>query len=455
MSDEFDLISSLHERGHLAQVVTKILTLIDDERFVRTVLRLVSKSWRRIVEEDDFFWHRLACCFRNNDQVYEGLHRRLSSHASAYSKDDDEDRLRPFHLHLETLRHKKLLSTNWREWNWRRSSVDNDESLDLLVHDETHDLVFAGDLAGKLVCYDVADGILTPIAEWNGRATRRLVGGWVMKSTICWRGFLICPTYRKELVFVAIKVNSNRQSDRLTRSVSLAAVTRVTSWTGPEFARPLFAVGEATMEKGSCGLFAVARLEQSGEGKEFKMESFRISILDGDLQTEALGSSVAIEDVWNLQTLRVNKDGSVCLICQWLGAPCLIVFSSFGERLKTIFLSSPHLTNYVVVERRIILADKDGFLLNEWPLRASIAAGAMDREPVRGVVTEAFPHPFEPALVYHDQFRFNLWNLANGEKSESEMDFLENCHVACVHQFGILARIDDGSSSVIMHLSFV
>ena len=107
------------------------------------------------------------------------------------------------------------------------------------------------------------------------------------------------------------------------------------------------------------------------------------------------------------------------------------------------------------VEERIILPEVDGFLLHEWPLKTSTAVGAMDHERVRGVVTHAFPHPYKPALIYHDQLRFNLWNLATGEKSESEMDFLENLHIVCVHHFGILAKIDDGSSSVIMHLSFV
>ena len=74
---------------------------------------------------------------------------------------------------------------------------------------------------------------------------------------------------------------------------------------------------------------------------------------------------------------------------------------------------------------------------------------------VGGTIGPVFVHPFLPAVVYADQFRLNLRDLNTSELSVCDINAWSNFHIACVHEFGLLAKIDDNTTSTIVHFSFI
>ena len=114
MDHRFDLISALAERGHVAQIVTHILTLIDNELFLREQLCLVCKQWQRVITGDEILWKRISSRFQQKDALYNSIRLRIASEAQSvppivsddvnYDDDDEDDnRGSAFELHRSTL----------------------------------------------------------------------------------------------------------------------------------------------------------------------------------------------------------------------------------------------------------------------------------------------------------------------------------------------------------------
>ena len=259
MNEPFDLISALHERGLL--VVTRIFSLSGDEFFIRDTLCLVSESWREMIVNDNLLWNPVLDHHRKTDILYASVNKKVmkldavankqNNNLAPENSDDDDDNndneignrsdTQSFNTHWTTISQMTSLKTSWLGLHWRQSAIDHDSGLHFLLHDEVNDLVFAGDMTLKLFCFDILDGSLSAaLSQWDGRRVRALVRNWDMKKTVCWNGFLFCPTRQNEIVILRVQVKDASRKSRTTRSnrptkvVDLVVASRMTAFVGAD-----------------------------------------------------------------------------------------------------------------------------------------------------------------------------------------------------------------------------